>query len=421
MAYDEHWDEDSEEDFPEPYDDHYDDHVEAAVDNAEMNQKVLDGVKAYAFSAARLSFLNRASHLISKIDDLMKETDEEEEEEEESNTDDRLNAPKVADPMALQQVRSTLRKRQEAIERGLKYAVSAQILVKPVENSHPDLVALAAGTLYHGMIRSSDLWQILAYMTVEFPTHACFSPWSILCPPQISDQNGTPYPPLPIVKAVEQFCAQAQTDSSIICDTDASDEEIPSSVHDHYYGYSTIEPRDEHDVLSKAFARLDNVMDRSEIVKLEEERDELKAKQDSLSSRMRELEDEMGGRDHSKYGSQGELYSLRDSCHSVQEGKYDYEVCIFGRAQQKDHGQKSGTGLGRWKGSTIDEETGMRKMEWTNGAKCWNGPERSATVFVTCGAENKVLTAEEPDTCRYVLEMESYIACDDDYKQRHGL
>ena len=118
-----------------------------------------DGVKANAFSAARLSFLNRASHLISKIDDLTKESiDDEEEEGGEEKTDDRLNIPEHqnVDPMALQQVRTTLRKRQEAIQRGLKYAVSAEILVQPLEHSHPDLVALAAGTLYHGKIRSSD-------------------------------------------------------------------------------------------------------------------------------------------------------------------------------------------------------------------------------------------------------------------------
>lgn len=421
MVYDERWHDEEGEEFPDPYDDRYDEEMDRQ-DDGELNQELLDGVKANAFSAARLSFLNRASHLIAKIDDLTKDALKDEENDGEENTDDRLNAFKQnVDPMALQQVRTTLRERQEAIQRGLKYAVSAEILVKPLEHSHPDLVALAAGTLYHGKIRSSDLWQILAYMTVEFPTHACFSPWSILCPPEISDHNGTPYPPLPIVKAVEQFCEGEHMDASIICDTDAGDEEIPSTVHEHYYGYSVIEARDDDDILSKAFARLDNMGDRSFIVKLEEQRNELQTQLDSLSSRMRELEDDMGGRDHSKFGNQGELYSLRNSCHSVQEGKYDYEVCIFGRAQQKDHGQHSGTSLGRWKGISVDQDTGLRKMEWTNGAKCWNGPERSATVFVTCGAENKVFSAEEPDTCRYVLEMESYIACDDDYKQRHGL
>ena len=417
VAYEEHWDEEDypEEDYLDHYDD-YDEEIKAVDDEAEeMNQELLDGVKAYAFSAARLSFLNRASHLITKIDDLMKVTDEDEEQ-----GDDRLNAPKV-DPMAIQAVRNTLKRRKESIERGFKYAVSAQILVKPVESSHQDLVALAAGTLYHGMIRSSDLWQILAYMTVQFPSHACFSPWSILCPPQVSDHNGNPFPPLPIVEAVKHYCEEGpHSDASIICDTNV-DEEIPSSIHDHYYGYTVIEPRNDDDVLSKAFARLDNVVNRSEIVKLEEKRDELKGKLESLSSRMRELEEQMGGRDHSKYGSQGELYSLRDSCHSVQEGKYEYEICIFGRATQKAHGNKSGTQLGRWSGIKVDEETGMRTMEWTRGAQCWNGPERSATVHVTCGAENKVLSAEEPDTCRYVLEMESYVACDDEYKERHGL
>lgn len=63
----------------------------------------------------------------------------------------------------------------------------------------------------------------------------------------------------------------------------------------------------------------------------------------------------------------------------------------------------------------------QRVMKWENGAKCWNGPKRSATVYMTCGREHKIISANEPDTCRYVFEMETYLACDDAYKERMGL
>ena len=77
--------------------------------------------------------------------------------------------------------------------------------------------------------------------------------------------------------------------------------------------------------------------------------------------------------------------------------------------------------MGKWNGVEFDEETGQRILKWTGGVKCWNGPQRSATAYVTCGAETKVLLADEPDTCRYVLQMESHIACDDTFKELHEL
>jgi protein kinase C substrate 80K-H len=110
-------------------------------------------------------------------------------------------------------------------------------------------------------------------------------------------------------------------------------------------------------------------------------------------------------------GENGELHSMADQCYSVLAGKYTYEVCVFGRASQKE-GKGGGTTLGNWRGIERDEESGDRVM------KC---PQRSATVFVTCGAEHKLLSADEPDTCRYVFEMESPIGCDDVYKAKMGL
>lgn len=413
----EDWDED--DDYSREYDkDKDDDDAPVSSKAAEKNQELYDEITSFPFSATRVSFLKRASDILGKIDELTKETDVDEREEEgEENQESETPA---IDPMALQMVQSTLRRREQSIQRGLDYAVSANILVKSVEKSRRDLIALAAGTLYHGKIRSTDVWQILAYMTVDLPKESCVSPWSILCPPQVTERNGTPYPPPFIVKAAEEFCQGADTKANICAESSAED--IPMSIQDNYYGYSTVQPRDDQDALSHVFAPLaTDLGDRTTIIQLLEKKDDLEEKRKSLSNRMKELEEEMGGRDHSKYGSEGELYSLRDTCHSVHEGKYIYEVCIFGRATQKEEDGASLTQLGRWENIKIDPETGVRTMEWTKGTKCWNGPERSATVHLTCGAENKILWAEEPETCHYVLEMESYIACDDSFKQRHGL
>jgi protein kinase C substrate 80K-H len=119
-------------------------------------------------------------------------------------------------------------------------------------------------------------------------------------------------------------------------------------------------------------------------------------------------------------GENGELHAMADKCFDILAGKYTYEVCVFGRASQKE-GQGGGTSLGNWKGTERDPETGDRMLLWTDGQKCWNGPKRSATVYVTCGSETKVISADEPETCTYVFEMTSHIACDDEYKTREGL
>ena len=105
-------------------------------------------------------------------------------------------------------------------------------------------------------------------------------------------------------------------------------------------------------------------------------------------------------------------------------------MCIFGKALQKEGKDKSGgTNLGKWSGIEYIADDGedngesdnngnnnKRVMKWENGAKCWNGPKRSATVYMTCGKEHKLVSADEPDTCRYVFTMESYLACDEAHK-----
>jgi protein kinase C substrate 80K-H len=95
---------------------------------------------------------------------------------------------------------------------------------------------------------------------------------------------------------------------------------------------------------------------------------------------------------------------------------------MFGRSYQRDgSGKKSGTDLGKWEGASIDETTGTRIWKWTGGQKCWNGPKRSATVLVTCGAETKIISADEPNICEYEFKMESYIGCDDRHRTAHEI
>jgi protein kinase C substrate 80K-H len=137
---------------------------------------------------------------------------------------------------------------------------------------------------------------------------------------------------------------------------------------------------------------------------------------------MKDMLAAIGGKKGDKLGPNGELATFKDECFSFTAGKYIYEACPFKKAHQKDRDDSkgSGTNLRQWKGMEFDEESRQRIMRWEGGAKCWNGPNRSATVYVTSGAETKVISADEPETCRYVLQMESHIACDDAYKEKFG-
>ena len=96
---------------------------------------------------------------------------------------------------------------------------------------------------------------------------------------------------------------------------------------------------------------------------------------------------------------------------------------MFGKASQIEGKGKEGarTDLGTWSEAVKEEESALFVFKWRNGTKCWNGPQRSATLFVTCGIESKMLSADEPNICEYEFKMESFIACDDEFKKLHNI
>lgn len=53
-------------------------------------------------------------------------------------------------------------------------------------------------------------------------------------------------------------------------------------------------------------------------------------------------------------------------------------------------------------------------MHYNNGLRCWNGPDRTVKVEVSCGTETKLEDASEPARCEYAMKMTTPCACSQD-------
>lgn len=125
-----------------------------------------------------------------------------------------------------------------------------------------------------------------------------------------------------------------------------------------------------------------------------------------------------------KYGADGQWRALADKCFERTHHSYTYEVCLFGRASQRE-GSGSKTTLGlftAWEDAAkgdaaFDEGPGAkytpvkRAMKFANGQRCWNAGARELLVRFFCGGATEILSVDEPSTCHYEMKMSSPAAC----------
>ncbi|KAI7752246.1 hypothetical protein M8C21_023167 [Ambrosia artemisiifolia] len=52
-----------------------------------------------------------------------------------------------------------------------------------------------------------------------------------------------------------------------------------------------------------------------------------------------------------------------------------------------------------------------RVMLFTNGDKCWNGPQRSLTVRLRCGSKVELADIDEPSRCEYSALLTTPALC----------
>ncbi|AQZ17359.1 GTB1 (YDR221W) [Zygosaccharomyces parabailii] len=86
-----------------------------------------------------------------------------------------------------------------------------------------------------------------------------------------------------------------------------------------------------------------------------------------------------------KYSGDDELVQ-----HLISETKDDKEEYLFGNLYQLNNGLE---------------------LEFDHGDKCWDGPERSASVFVQCSEKTQINKITEVSRCRYVIELDSPYGC----------
>jgi len=124
-----------------------------------------------------------------------------------------------------------------------------------------------------------------------------------------------------------------------------------------------------------------------------------KSDQSEAQKALDALQDKQG----KDYGPQNAFFPLDGKCVDFKQAQYTYHVCPYGSAKQ-DH-----TLLGNFEGFGENFST----MRFTNGQTCWNGPARSMTVKLVCGAEETLSSVDEPSKCEYTATLTTPAVCDD--------
>ncbi|CAI5796283.1 glucosidase 2 subunit beta isoform X1 [Podarcis lilfordi] len=111
------------------------------------------------------------------------------------------------------------------------------------------------------------------------------------------------------------------------------------------------------------------------------------------------------------FGPHGEFSYLYGQCYELTTNEYIYRLCPFSRVSQKPKHGGSETSLGTWGSWSGPEDNKFGVMKYEHGTGCWQGPNRSTTVKLTCGKETVVTSTTEPSRCEYLMEFITPAAC----------
>ncbi|KAL3529815.1 hypothetical protein ACH5RR_009137 [Cinchona calisaya] len=142
-------------------------------------------------------------------------------------------------------------------------------------------------------------------------------------------------------------------------------------------------------------------IDKSEAARVRKEYDESSAKLSKLQSRISSLTQKL----KHDFGPDKEFYSFYGQCFELKQNKYVYKICPYKQASQVEG--HSTTRLGSWE--NFDDS--RKVMQFLNGDKCWNGPDRSLKVKLRCGLNNDVSDVDEPSRCEYLALLSTPALC----------
>ncbi|KAH7560352.1 hypothetical protein JRO89_XS10G0003900 [Xanthoceras sorbifolium] len=142
-------------------------------------------------------------------------------------------------------------------------------------------------------------------------------------------------------------------------------------------------------------------IDKSEAAHVRKEYEESSAKLSKIQSRISSLTKKL----KHDFGPEKEFYSVYGQCFETKENKYVYKICPYKQATQEEG--HSTTRLGSWE----KFEDSYRLMIFSDGDKCWNGPDRSLKVKLRCGLKNEVADIDEPSRCEYVALLSTPALC----------
>ncbi|KAG0342275.1 hypothetical protein BG000_005790 [Podila horticola] len=145
-----------------------------------------------------------------------------------------------------------------------------------------------------------------------------------------------------------------------------------------------------------------------EAEKFKEDTDAAQSAFDEASDRRTQVQDgirDIENKMKADLGKDEAFAKLFDECFDFKDIEYTYSVCLFGNANQRSH---STTFLGKfshWEGSNYDVQV------YSGGTKCWNGPDRSVKLVMTCGTQNEIISVAEPAKCEYVFRFQTPAVC----------
>uniref|UniRef100_UPI00358ECB6E glucosidase 2 subunit beta isoform X3 n=1 Tax=Myxine glutinosa TaxID=7769 RepID=UPI00358ECB6E len=141
---------------------------------------------------------------------------------------------------------------------------------------------------------------------------------------------------------------------------------------------------------------------------------EVESSMRSVEADLKDLEKELS----LDLGRNGEFAYMYGKCFEMTTPEYIYRICPFNKIVQKPKSGGTETSLGSW-GMWVDlGSNNYSQMKYDRGTACWQGPNRSTLVKLTCGRETVVTSTVEPSRCEYAMEMQTPALCQEPRSQK---